>query len=99
MKPFIGVKPKVAQMYVKNVGLALLEMTFQMPPSLLPMSSDDGKLTPRVAQICLFLDQHYNKLSAFDDVKIYVAELAYDEAKYLLDIVLPKLAGDVSYIP
>lgn len=87
----------MAQMYVKNIGLALLEMTFQIPPSLLPMSTDNGQLTPRVAQICLFLDQHYNKLSAFDDVKNYVTDLTYGEAKYFLDTMLPKLAADVSF--
>jgi N-terminal acetyltransferase B complex non-catalytic subunit len=83
-------------MYKKNIALALLETNFRMPKSLLPETVGPKGLTPRVAQICLFLDQNFDRLSAFDDLKSYVTELSFEEAKYFIEEMIPKLIGDVS---
>jgi len=83
-------------MYKKNIALALLETSFRIPKSLLADSTGSDQLTPRLAQLCLFLDQNYDRLSAFDDLKGYVAELSFEEAKYFVEGMIPKLIGDVS---
>jgi hypothetical protein len=82
-------------MYKKNIALALLETSFRIPKTLLPENAGPGGLTQRVTQICLFLDQNYDRLSAFDDLKVYVAELTFGEAKYFVEEMIPKLAGNV----
>jgi hypothetical protein len=52
-------------------------------------------LSPRVVQIGLFLDQYFERLSAFDDVRSYVAELGFDEIKAFMEDVLPKILDEV----
>lgn len=84
-------------MYKKNISLALLETTFRLPTG--SASDEADGLSPRVAQIGHFLDQYFERLSAFDDVKSYVAELSFDEATSLLDEVIPKMAGEVGSVP
>lgn len=83
-------------MYVKNVGMAVLETAFRLtsPDNLL---NEAPTLTPRVAQLCLFLDQNYNKLSLFDDAKAYFEDLSFVEARYLVDTMLPRMTENVSY--
>ena len=90
-----SVKTKVAQMYVKNIGLASVELAFRLPASLLPLSSKDLP-TPRVLQICLFLDQQFDKISLFDDLKPYIEELSYEEARHLLDVMIPRITKTVN---
>lgn len=83
-------------MYKKNVALALLETSFRIPKALLTNCGDSDRLTPRLTQMCLFLDQNFDRLSAFDDLKSYVAELSCEEAKYFVEAMIPKMADDVS---
>jgi len=82
-------------MYKKNIAMALLETSFRIPKALLGSRTDDEKLTPRLTQMCLFLDQNYDRLSAFDDLKEYVAQLSFEEAKHFVEQMIPKLADDV----
>lgn len=83
-------------MYKKTTALALLEMSFRIPkPLLLTSTTASDLLTPRLTQLCLFLDQNYDRLSAFDDLKGYVAELSFAEAKHFVEEMIPKIAGDV----
>ncbi|KAK4162403.1 N-acetyltransferase B complex non catalytic subunit-domain-containing protein [Cladorrhinum sp. PSN259] len=94
LKKFIGIKDKATPMYKKNISLALLETTFRLPSTTLNPNHNESGLSPRVAQIGLYLDQYYERLAAFDDVKGYVAELSFEEVKSFLDDVLPKIPGD-----
>jgi N-terminal acetyltransferase B complex non-catalytic subunit len=81
-------------MYKKNIALALLETSFRIPKALLSSNGSD-QLTPRLTQLCLFLDQNYDRLSAFDDLRGYVTELSFEEAKYFVEEMIPKLADHV----
>lgn len=100
LQTFISTKAKVAQMYKKTIALAVLETTFRLPRTLLPQGARPPLGTmPRVAQLCLFLDNNFDRLSAFDDVKGYVSSLTFEEIDHLLSEMLPKLAGDVSSSP
>jgi len=83
-------------MYKKNISLALLETTFRLPATLLNPNPDHKGLTPRVIQIGLFLENYYDRLSAFDDVKDYVAQLTFEEAKAFTGDVLTKMLESVS---
>ena len=83
-------------MYKKNLSLALLETTFQLPGGSQPPDSEPRGMTHRVVQIGLFLQQYFDKLSAFEDVKAYVADLSFEEAKTLMEEILPKLLDGVS---
>lgn len=85
-------------MYKKNIAMALLETNFRMPKSLLPETFGVEGLTPRVAQVCLFLDQNFDRLSCFDDLKGYITELSFEEARYFIQVMIPKLVGDVRLI-
>ncbi|KAL1853195.1 hypothetical protein VTK73DRAFT_9055 [Phialemonium thermophilum] len=89
---FIATKAPVAQMYKKNIALAVLEATFRLPESLLPDTFLSASPMPRVAQIGLFLDQNFDRPSAFDDVKGYVSSLSVEEVQYFLGEMLPKLS-------
>jgi hypothetical protein len=82
-------------MYKKNINLALLETTFRLPATVLNPNHDNAGLSPRVVQIGLFLDQYFERLSAFDDVRSYVAELGFDEIKAFMEDVLPKILDEV----
>lgn len=57
---------------------------------------DPSGLTPRVAQLCLFLDQNFDRLSAFEGMKDYVEQLSFEEAACFVQNMIPKLIGDVS---
>ncbi|KAK3384911.1 N-acetyltransferase B complex non catalytic subunit-domain-containing protein [Podospora didyma] len=94
LKKFIAMSTGAPAMYKKNISLALLETTFRIPAALLSPNSDQRGLSPRVIQIGLFLDQYFDKLSAFDDVKDYVAELTIEEVKSFLEHVLPKILDE-----
>jgi hypothetical protein len=41
------------------------------------------------------LDQYFERLSAFDDIKGYVPDLGFEEAKTLLEEVIPKILDEV----
>ena len=98
LKKFIEIKDKASAMYKKNLSLALLETTFRLPVTTLDPNRNSTSLSPRVVQIGLFLDQYFERLSAFDDVKGYVAELGFEEAKTLLDQVLPRMVDEVGFM-
>lgn len=99
LNKFISIKAKANEMYKKNISLALLETTFRLPATLLNPSPDHKGLTPRVIQIGLFLENYYDRLSAFDDVKDYVAQLTFEEAKAFTEDVLAKMLENVSNMP
>ncbi|KAK0716647.1 N-acetyltransferase B complex non catalytic subunit-domain-containing protein [Apiosordaria backusii] len=94
LKQFIELKDKATPMYKKNISLALLETTFGLPSTTINPNHENKALSPKVIQIGLFLDQYYERFAAFDDVKGYVAELGYEEAKTFLEDVLPKIPGE-----
>ncbi|KAL2144370.1 hypothetical protein VTI28DRAFT_9194 [Corynascus sepedonium] len=94
LNKYIEIKDTASAMYKKNLSLALLETTFRLPAAALNPNHDKTGLSPRVVQIGLFLDQYFERLSAFDDVKGYVAELGFDEIKTLMEDVLPKMLGE-----
>ncbi|AEO60098.1 hypothetical protein MYCTH_2308952 [Thermothelomyces thermophilus ATCC 42464] len=96
LNKYIEIKDKASAMYKKNLSLALLETTFRLPASVLKPNHDNTGLSPRVVQIGLFLEQYFERLSAFDDVKGYVAELGFEEIKTLMEDVLPKMLGEDS---
>ena len=98
MKRFIEIKDKASEMYKKNLSLALLETTFRLPATTLNPNHDNTSLSPRVVQIGLFLDQYFDRLSAFDDIKGYVAELGFEETQTLMETVLPRILDEVSPI-
>lgn len=95
LQKYIDIKDKASEMYKKNLSLALLETTFRLPAMTVNPNHDDG-VSPRVVQIGLFLDQYFERLSAFDDVKGYMAELGFDEIAILMDGVLPGILDEVS---
>jgi hypothetical protein len=95
LKRYIEIKDTASAMYKKNLSLALLETTFRLPTTALNPNHVNNGLSPRVVQVGLFLDQYFERLSAFDDVKGYVAELGFDEVKSLMRDVLPKMLDEV----
>ncbi|KXX79150.1 N-alpha-acetyltransferase 25, NatB auxiliary subunit [Madurella mycetomatis] len=94
LKRFIDIKDKASEMYKKNLSLALLETTFRLPVTTLNPNHDSTGLSPRVVQIGLFLDQYFERLAAFDDIKGYVADLGFEEAKALLENVVPRIVDE-----
>lgn len=95
LKKYIDIKDQASAMYKKNISLALLETTFRLPATTLNPNHDNTGLSPRVVQIGLFLDHYFERLSAFDDVKGYAAELSFEELRKLMDDVLPKILDEV----
>ncbi|ROV88051.1 hypothetical protein VMCG_10410 [Cytospora schulzeri] len=85
LQKFVSVQGSAAPMYKKNIALAILELTFKSPPSILPPSLDPGRPSPRVIQLYLFIEQNLLQRSTFDDIKEYLAELTFDEAKYFIE--------------
>ncbi|KAK3940885.1 N-acetyltransferase B complex non catalytic subunit-domain-containing protein [Diplogelasinospora grovesii] len=94
LKKFTAETASTNAMYKKNIRLALVETTFQLPPVLLNANPDHGGMTPRVVQLGLFLEQYFDRLAAFDDIKGYVAQLSFEEAKCFLEKVLPNILGE-----
>ncbi|KAJ4291433.1 hypothetical protein N0V88_006026 [Collariella sp. IMI 366227] len=94
LKRYIDIKDTASAMYKKNISLALLETTFRLPATTLERDHNNTSLSPRVVQIGLFLDQYFERLSAFDDVKGYVSELGFEEVKTLVEDVLPKILDE-----
>lgn len=95
LNKYIEMKDKASAMYRKNLNLALLETTFHLPNPVQNPNHDNPGLSPRVVQIGLFLEQYFERLSAFADIKDYVAELEVEEIKMLMEDVLPKILGEV----
>jgi hypothetical protein len=91
----IGVKSTLANMYSKVFGIALLELIFRTPISLLPNHSAEGRVTPRLQQLALYVDQNYNKFSLFDDIRPFVEELSFGEAIHLILDMTFEMAKDV----
>ncbi|KAK7717969.1 hypothetical protein SLS63_010620 [Diaporthe eres] len=93
LQKFVSVQQGVAPMYKKNIGLALLELAFSSPTSLLPPSLDPDKPSYRVIQLYLFIEQNLLQRATFDDVKEYVSQLTFDEAKYFVNNLSNIVAG------
>ncbi|KAK4445090.1 N-acetyltransferase B complex non catalytic subunit-domain-containing protein [Podospora aff. communis PSN243] len=96
LKDFFAIETKTAQMYKKNLSLALLESTFHLSTLAQDSALEATGMTPRVVQIGLLLDDCFDKLSAFDDVKGYVSLLTFEEAKTLVDVILPKMFDSIT---
>lgn len=99
LQKFVSVQQSVAPMYKKNIGLALLELAFSSPTSLLPPSLDPSKPSYRVIQLYLFIEQNLLQRATFDDVKEYVSQLTFDEAKYFVENLSNTVAGKVHSTP
>ncbi|KAL2273062.1 hypothetical protein FJTKL_05588 [Diaporthe vaccinii] len=93
LQKFVSVQQGVAPTYKKNIGLALLELAFSSPTSLLPPSLDPSKPSYRVIQLYLFIEQNLLQRATFDDVKEYVSQLTFDEAKYFVDNLSNSVTG------
>lgn len=96
LQKFVSVQQSVAPMYKKNIGLALLELAFSSPTSLSPPSLDPSKPSYRVIQLYLFIEQNLLQRATFDDVKEYVSQLTFEEAKYFVENLSTTVAGEVS---
>lgn len=83
-------------MYKKNIALTILELTFKSPPIVLPSNLDPGRPSPRVVQLYLFIEQNVLQRSTFDDIKEYISDLTFDEAKYFVDNFSKITSGNVS---
>jgi hypothetical protein len=91
----VAVKSTIANMYSKVFSIALLELTFRTPVSLLPTRSSDARLTPRLRQLALYIDQKHNAVSLFDDVRPFVEELSFGEAIHLILDMTFQMSKDV----
>lgn len=92
---FVSTKASVAPMYKKNIGLVTLELAFQDPSSLLANVAGPEKASSRVITLYLILEQCLFQRSAFDDLKEYVGQLSFEEAKYFIDNFSKILLGKV----
>lgn len=82
-------------MYKKNIGLVTLELAFQGPTSFATGNASSGKPSPRIITLYLILEQSLFQRSVFDDVKEYVCQLSFQEAKYYVDNFSRVLLGKV----
>jgi len=73
-------------MYKKNMSLAFLELAFAVPPAAI-----SGDSPSRPDAIGLYLKIWFEKASAFDDIKDFVAQMDFEEIQLLLRETLPKL--------
>lgn len=76
--------PKLPQMYTKNVGLALLQTTFGLPPALLPEPTEKQS-SLQVEQLLAFIEANLDKASLFNDVRSFVERLSFAQAQDLLN--------------
>lgn len=83
-------------MYKRNIGLVTLELAFQGPPSLLAGIAGPGRASSRVITLYLILEQSLFQRSAFDDVKEYIGQLSFEDAKYFIENFSKTLLGKVS---
>lgn len=72
-------------MYKKNIGLVTLELAFQHSSSSLSSVTGSDKPSPRVITLYLVIEQNLFQRATFDDVKEYVGQLSFNEAKYFID--------------
>lgn len=86
-------------MYKKNIGLVTLELAFQGPTTFPSSIASSGKPSPRIITLYLILEQSLFQRSAFDDVKEYVGQLPFEEAKYFIDNFSRILLGKVRETP
>ena len=79
--------------YSRIISLALLDTAFHLheSPDHFQVPS---KTRPRLAQIRLYLQQNYDKLACFDDLRPYVQQLSFDETRALFERVFPSLKSD-----
>lgn len=92
---FVSTEASVSPMYKKNIGLVTLELAFQNPAGLLAGVTDPDRASSRVITLYLILEQCLFQRSAFDDVKDYIGQLTFEEAKYFLDNFSKILLGKV----
>lgn len=85
----------IPPMYRKNIGLVTLELAFQGSTDSQPGIPAHDKPSPRVITLFLVLGQCLLQRSAFDDVKQYVGQLSFEEAKYFMDNFSRILLGKV----
>ncbi|KAK1753348.1 N-acetyltransferase B complex non catalytic subunit-domain-containing protein [Echria macrotheca] len=91
LQDFFALKTKKPDTYKKNLALALLEASSKLY-SLSPVTAPDVKgMTSRVIQLGLFLEQYFDRLSVFDDVKEYVSCLSFEEVQTLLEDIFPSM--------
>lgn len=83
-------------MYKKNIRLVTLELAFRGPTSLPSGIAGYEKPSSRVITLYLVLEQGLSQRAAFDDVKQYVGQLTFEEAKYFIDNFSKILLGKVS---
>ncbi|ERS95661.1 hypothetical protein HMPREF1624_07735 [Sporothrix schenckii ATCC 58251] len=76
--------PKLPQMYTKNVGLALLQTTFGLPPALLPEPAA-GQSSLQVEQLLTFIEANLDKVSLFDDIRLFTERLSFAQAQDLIN--------------
>lgn len=93
---FVSTNTSVAPMYKRNIGLVTLELAFQGPPSLLAGIAGPGRASSRVITLYLILEQSLFQRSAFDDVKEYIGQLTFEDARYFIDNFSKTMLGKVS---
>jgi hypothetical protein len=96
LQAFLPPKASVAQMYTKNLGLAILDVAFFLSASPPSTTGRDNEATHRVSQLGVFLEQNYANLSAFDDIRSYVELMNFVEMKHVLEKLLENLDSKVN---
>lgn len=86
----------VPPMYKKNMRLVSLELAFQGPSSVPSGIGGFDIPSSRVIVLFLVIEQGLFLRAAFDDVKQYVGQLTFEEAKYFIDNFSKILLGKVS---
>jgi hypothetical protein len=94
LKQYIEIKDKASEMHRKNLSLALLETTFRLPVTTLDPDHNSTGLSPRAVQLGLYLDQYFERLAAFDDIKYYITELSFEEIKTFMQAVMPRIVDE-----
>lgn len=84
LQRFIAAKTDIPQMFTKTIGIALLEATFNAPPSVLNVDNEASP-SPRVEQLFTYVNANLEKPSVFEDVNHFVESLSFSEAKDLLE--------------
>ncbi|KAJ2900747.1 N-acetyltransferase B complex non catalytic subunit-domain-containing protein [Zalerion maritima] len=89
LESYVSERDTLRPVYSRIVSLAILELTFRISSTLDPSSC--GGESIRVAQIHSFLEQNYDKLACFDDLKPYIEQLSFAEANHLITKTVPAL--------
>lgn len=83
-------------MFKKTISLALMDIAFRLPQT--KRNAQNKGFTPRVLHLAMFLSKYYDRISTFDDIRQYVEELSFKDAKTLVEEVFPEVLKDVSDI-